>query len=112
MHGREIPVKDDVSRDEDLPVAYEDMDDEALPSTIFDKVENDGRIGTEDLEISCEDGVVYLNGSVTNELERHILTDLLEERMALHDVVNNLKIEGKPLDEDEDQDEEELLRGA
>jgi RNA polymerase-binding transcription factor DksA len=113
MHGREIPVKDDVLNDEDLPVAYDDMDDEALPSTIFDKVENDGRIGTEDLEISCEDGVVYLNGSVTNEFEHHLLTDLLEERMALHDVVDNLKIEGKRLDEDEDQDEEEeLLRGA
>jgi RNA polymerase-binding transcription factor DksA len=100
-------VRDDLlDEDEDLPLAYEDMDDEALSSAIFDKVQEEGRIETEELEVSCEDGVVYLNGSVANEMEHRLLLELVEDRMALRQgVVDNLKIGLEPLDEEEDRED-------
>jgi len=102
-------MRDDlVDEDQELPLAYEDMDDESLSSAIYDKLEEDGHIETEGLEISCEDGVVYLNGSVANEMEHRLLLELVEDRMALRQgVVDKLKIGLEPLQEEDD--EEDLL---
>jgi RNA polymerase-binding transcription factor DksA len=104
LSNQGLSFEDDLE-DEDIPPPYEDMADEDLTSAIYEEIEEDRRIEVEELDISCEDGVVYLNGSIANEIEHRLLTELIEERMGLHEVVDNLKTEQKILHEDEEEDE-------
>jgi DnaK suppressor protein len=71
----------------------EGMSDEELLELIHERIHDDGRIETSELEISCEDGVVYLEGTLPNELQYNILLGVLQDSLHLEEIVDNLRID-------------------
>jgi len=45
------------------------------------------------MEISCDDGVVYLEGVLLSETEHEILLEVVEDTLGFDEVVDNLKID-------------------
>jgi len=78
-----------------------ELDPEALPDgemqeIIQDALQEDGRLDMEELDISCEDGVVYLNGVLPSESEHEILLELINDTLGFDDTVDNIKIDRLP----------------
>jgi DnaK suppressor protein len=77
----------------ETPRDIEGMSDEELLEIIHERVHDDGRIETSELEISCEEGVVHLEGTLPDELQYNILLGILQDSLHLEDIVDNLRID-------------------
>ena len=51
------------------------------------------RIETEELDISCEDGVVYLEGVLPSEAKHQILLEILYDVLDFNEVVDDISID-------------------
>jgi RNA polymerase-binding transcription factor DksA len=71
----------------------ERMNDEEVVESIYDAIRRKGGIETEELAVSCEDGVVYLEGTLSSEAKHQILIELIEDTLGYHEVVDNLVID-------------------
>lgn len=71
----------------------EGMNDEEVVESIYDAIRRKGGIETEELAVSCEDGVVYLEGTLPSEAKHQILIELIEDTLGYHEVVDNLVID-------------------
>jgi DnaK suppressor protein len=87
----------------------EEEDEESRPSThvaegeiqavdpiedvILDKLQEDGRIDLEELDISSRHGKIYLEGALPSREEHHILLDLVEDVLDMHNVVDHIVID-------------------
>ena len=69
------------------------MTDEEMLDAILDELQSDGRIETEELEISCEDGVVYLEGVLPSEARHQILLEILNDVLDFNEVVDDISID-------------------
>jgi DnaK suppressor protein len=76
----------------ELPDEYKNLGNKELQMVILESIRNDGRIDLNELEISCRNGVVYLEGAVPNENEHQILIRLLTDVMGLASIIDHLKI--------------------
>jgi len=97
-----------------------DLSDQEMLDAIADELRTDGRLDPEELDISCEEGVVYLEGVLPSETEHQILLEVIEDTLGFEEVVDNLKIDRqawerreRTLDEEQESksDEEVLLEG-
>jgi hypothetical protein len=52
----------------------QDLNDRDLKLSILEHLKNDGRLDLDELEISCRKDVVYLEGIIPSEIERHVYT--------------------------------------
>jgi RNA polymerase-binding transcription factor DksA len=77
----------------DFPPEYRALSNEQLLDAAYDHLRNDGRVDMEELDISCRNGVIYLNGALPSNESREILLDILENIMSLPDIVDNTQIE-------------------
>ena len=77
-----------------LPADMSLLTDRELGAALRTQVHDDGRIDMEDLRIVCRRGVVYLDGSVSSEAERHMLLKLITDVAGLQEVVDRLHVEG------------------
>jgi len=78
-----------------------ELDEEALPDDemleiIQDALQADGRVELEELDISCEDGVVYLNGVLPSDAEHEILLEIINDTLDFDETVDNIKIDRQP----------------
>ena len=90
------PDDTDLTIRDELPPEYQDMSDEQLQEAIFDTLRADGRIELEELDISCRDGIVYLEGALPSETKHHMLLQVLEDTMALPNIIDHLEIDPLP----------------
>ena len=89
---KELPrVWDAITRAE-LPDEYKNLGNKELQMVILENIRNDGRIDLNELEISCRNGVVYLEGAVLNETEHQILLRVLGDVMGLASIIDHLRI--------------------
>ncbi len=87
--------------DQDIQV----LNDEELLELIQQAIHDDGRIETDELNISCTDSMIYLQGVVPNELQYNLLFGVLQDIVDLDRVVDNLRIDSlTPLIKEEWQD--------
>jgi DnaK suppressor protein len=89
---KELPRVWDVITRAELPDEYKNLDNKELQMVILENIRNDGRIDLNELEISCRDGVVYLEGAVPNENEHQILLRVLGDVMGLASIIDHLRI--------------------
>lgn len=78
------------------PVSAEDleeMSDEELLELVHERIHADAHIETHNLEISCRDGKVYVNGSIANELQHNLLMGVLQDMLSMENIRDNLNIE-------------------
>ena len=76
----------------ELPSEYQNLSDEELGLLILGHLGNDGRVDLEELEISCRNGVVYLEGIVPSGNEHSILLQILTDVMGLASIIDHLQI--------------------
>jgi DnaK suppressor protein len=76
----------------ELPDEYKNLGNKELQTVILENIRNDGRIDLNELEISCRNGIVYLEGAIPNENEHQILIRLLTDVMGLASIIDHLRI--------------------
>lgn len=69
---------------------FDGLSDEELTQAIHEEIRYDGRVNGDELEISCKDGIVYLEGFIEGEFDRQILMDILENNMGLEEIEDHL----------------------
>jgi RNA polymerase-binding protein DksA len=84
------------------------LDDRELVEAIREHLKEDGRIDTEELRISCGQGVVYLDGALPSQAERQILLQILTDVLGLKEVMDRIQVE-ELLWEREDRSKEKPL---
>jgi len=94
----------------------EALTDDDMQEFIQDALQEDGRVEMEELEISCEDGVVYLNGVLPSESSHEILLEIINDTLDFEETVDNIKIDRQPWERPErtpaprpDKTEEEIM---
>jgi RNA polymerase-binding protein DksA len=109
-------------QEEDRTVAYSqkitpsDFTDEELEDFVYDKIHEDARIETTDLEIFSEDGLIHISGTMPDETQYRMIFDILQDVLPSTSIVDNVSIHDYPDDESmfteleaEDQINDELL---
>ena len=71
------------------------VDDELLEA-ILNALSIDGRVETEELVITCEDGVVYLEGFLPSAAKHQTMLDILQDVPDVVDIVNSIRIDRQP----------------
>jgi DnaK suppressor protein len=94
----------------------EELTDEEMLETIQDALQEDGRVELEELDISCEDGVVYLNGVLPSDAEHEILLEIINDTLDFDETVDNIKIDrqlweriDRTPESEADKSEEEIM---
>lgn len=114
--GNKSAPPDEAGKESSTP-DLEGLSDEELAYAVKEEIRYDGRVNTDELEISCKDGTVYLDGYIAGEFERHILTDILENSMGVEKVEDNLVVDPllferedrSPDNNREEREDEEIL---
>ncbi len=75
-----------------LPDEYKNLTDEELQIVILEHLRNDGRVDLEELEVSCRNGIIYLEGVIPSDNEYLILLRILTDAMGFTSVVDHLEI--------------------
>lgn len=83
---------------EENPVKLGDREltDDEMLEAIFDALREEGGPDTEELDIRCNNGVVYLNGIIPAESTRDALLHIIEDILGFDQVVDNLTIDRTP----------------
>lgn len=76
----------------ELPGKYKNLSSEELRLVILDHLRNDGRIDLEELEISSQKGVIYLEGAIPSKGEHTILLQILSDVMGFTSIIDHLQI--------------------
>jgi DnaK suppressor protein len=76
-----------------LPPEYQGLADEQIEQVIWDELREDGRVDLEELEISCADGVIYLEGTLPSREKHEILLEIVEDVLGFHEVIEHLDID-------------------
>lgn len=73
-----------------------ELTDDEMREMILDELQTDGRVETEELVISCEDGVVYLEGLLPSHVKHQILLEIIHDVLDLEEVVDSIRIDRQP----------------
>jgi DnaK suppressor protein len=89
-----------------IPDEYQGMTGEQIVSLIYDRLQGDERIETEDLGITLKKGVLLLDGSLTGEAEHELVIRILTDSMGFSAIVDRIATN------DDVTDPDELSRGS
>ena len=78
-----------------------ELTDDELRESILDELQTDGRVETEELVISCEDGVVYLEGLLPSEAKHQVLLEIIHDVLDIEEVVDSIRIDRQPWEREE-----------
>src|SRR5262245_35903653 len=73
------------------PRGYQRPDDR-IREEVNDRLTNDPYIDATEIEVSVDEGVVTLNGTVENRAEKRLVEDCVDAVPGVRDVTNNLRI--------------------
>ncbi len=74
----------------------EALTDEEMEETIYETLREDGRLAMEELEITYESGVMYLNGVLPSHSQHEILLEIVNDLLDFDETVDNIKIDRQP----------------
>jgi len=74
----------------------EALTDDDMQEAIQDALQTDGRVDMEELDISCEEGVVYLSGVLPSNAEHEILLEIINDKLDFDETVDDIKIDRQP----------------
>lgn len=69
------------------------MTDEDLEALVWDELMNDGRVETQELEVSVDHGKVTLAGSLPSESKHRILLQILNDTLGIRNLEDRLSID-------------------
>lgn len=74
----------------------ESLTDDEIQEIIQQTLQDDGRVDLQELDIACEDGVVYLNGLLPSDAMHEILLEIINDALDFDETVDNIKIDRQP----------------
>jgi DnaK suppressor protein len=83
------------------PDEYLGMNNQQIAGLIYERLQSDERIDTEDLRISFKKGVVFLEGSIEGELEHELIVKILTDSMGFSSIVDRIGASEPNIDQDE-----------
>jgi DnaK suppressor protein len=84
-----------------VPDEYEGLPNEQIVHLIYERLQTDERIETEELKISLRKGVIFLDGALENEAERDVILQILAESMGFSSIVDRIEINEVEIEQDE-----------
>ncbi|MFZ2445507.1 MAG: TraR/DksA family transcriptional regulator [Syntrophobacteraceae bacterium] len=87
-----------------IPDEYQGLTNDQIVHAIYERLQSDERIDTEELKIAVRKGVLYLDGAVPGELEHEIIHQLLTDVMGFTAIVDHLEVNELILERDDYED--------
>ncbi len=75
-----------------VPDEYQGLTNEQIVHLIYERLQTDERIDTEELRISLRKGVVFLDGSLESEAEHDLILQILTDSMGFSSIVDRVAI--------------------
>jgi DnaK suppressor protein len=75
-----------------VPDEYQGLTNEQILHLIYERLQTDERIETEDLKISFRKGVLFLDGALTSEAEHELALQILADSMGFSAIVDRIVI--------------------
>ena len=91
-----FPSDEEEGADTAVRVGAGEFSDDELRETILDELRSDGRVETEELVITCEEGVVYLEGILPSEAKHEVLIEIVQDLLDIENVVDSIRIDRQP----------------
>jgi len=79
-----------------VKVGEGEFTDDELRETILDELRSDGRVESEELVVTCEEGVVYLEGILPSEAKHQVLMEIVQDVLDIENVVDGIRIDRQP----------------
>ena len=110
---RSLPQTSEAVVSGKVPDEYQGLPNEQIVHLIYERLQTDERIDTEELRISFRKGVVFLDGALENEAEHDLILQILADSMGFSSIVDRigigeLSIEGEEVAADAPEEEDEL----
>ncbi len=99
-----LPDTSDVEVSGKIPPEYQELNNQQIVALIYESLQNDERIETEELKITVRKGVVLLDGRLDSEGERKLVLQLLSDSMGFQTIVDRIETGGAGLEADEDSE--------
>ena len=90
------------------------LSDEEIEEELWEQIRDDGRVESEELEIACRQGVVFLSGVLPSRSQHSILMQLATDVMGFQEIVDRTEVEQlawQREDRDKDQGAKTLGEG-
>jgi osmotically-inducible protein OsmY len=68
-----------------------ELTDEEVLDAVRDELRTDGRVEAEDLEVSYDEGVIYLDGVPPSEASHQVLLEIVQDVLDFNDVVGQYR---------------------
>ncbi|MDR3570548.1 MAG: TraR/DksA C4-type zinc finger protein [Syntrophobacteraceae bacterium] len=99
-HGS-LPQTMEVAISGKIPEEYQDLGAQQIIGLIYERLQNDERIETEELRVSFKKGVVALDGRLGSESERELVLHLISDSMGFSSVVDRIEVNESGVESDE-----------
>jgi DnaK suppressor protein len=93
-----------VSSTAKVPDEFQGLTGEQVVGLIYERLQSDEKIETEELKIAVRKGVLYLDGIVANSHEHEMITQILTDVMGFSAIVDRIELNEMVIDEDGDED--------
>jgi RNA polymerase-binding protein DksA len=84
---------EDVPRSGPIPTDFLLLNDEETEEAIWEQIHDDGRIETEELNLTYHQGVVLLDGALPSRAQHSILLQLITDVLGFREVVDRIEVE-------------------
>ncbi|SPF43051.1 Transcriptional regulator, TraR/DksA family [Syntrophobacter sp. SbD1] len=113
--NRSLPQTSDIAVSAKIPDEFHGLTNQQIVSLIYERLQTDERVDTEDLRLSFRKGVVFLDGAVETEAEHDLIVQILADSMGFSSVVDHIGINEMSIEADEisegSSEEDDLDRG-
>jgi DnaK suppressor protein len=98
---RSLPQTSEAVASGKVPDEYQDLTHEQIVRLIYERLQTDERIDTEELRISLRKGVVFLDGTLESEAEHDLVVQILADSMGFSSIVDRIEINEPSIEADE-----------
>ncbi len=98
--NRSLPQTSDVVVTGKIPDEFQGLTNQQIVSLIYERLQTDERVDTEELRISFRKGVVFLDGAVESETEHDLILQILSDSLGFSSVVDRIGINELSIDSD------------
>lgn len=88
-----MPAQEEEEAASTLPEEYQSLSDEEIEQVIREELREDGRVELNELEISCEGGVIHLEGALPSRKKHGILREILEDNLGFQEIEDRIEID-------------------
>lgn len=74
-----------------IPEEFAGLSNEQIVSLIYERLQSDERIETEELRIAVRKGVVYLDGALSSDVERELVLQTLTDSIGFSAIVDRIE---------------------